>query len=72
MNKQEIVDELEKILNRMEVIEAECKCELKGYAGGAADLAVQAIAHVIDLVSVSAPMNHSGDVKPTSPERSGI
>lgn len=58
MTKQEILDELEKVLNRMEVIEGECKMTLKGYADGAAELAVQAIAHTIDLVSVSSPMNH--------------
>lgn len=59
MNKSEILTELEQILNRMECVEGECRASLKGYADGAADLAVMAIAHVIDLVSVAAPMTES-------------
>lgn len=56
MKKEQILEELEKVLNRMEGLEGECKAGLKGYADGAAELAVQAIAHTIDLVSVSHPM----------------
>jgi hypothetical protein len=59
MTRDEILEELDTISDRLESIKTECEWTLKGYAGGAADLAATAVNHVIDLVRVSAPTTES-------------
>lgn len=56
MTKKEIFEELEAMADRLESIKSECDWTLKGYAGGAAELAASAVYHVIDMVSVSESM----------------
>ena len=56
MTKKEIVKELEAMADRLESIKSECDWTLKGYAGSAAELAANAVYHVIDLVSVAETM----------------
>ena len=53
MSKQQIVDELRQMAERLEAIQDECKVSLKGYASGAAEVAALAVHHVIDLVRVA-------------------
>ena len=53
MNKQQIIDELVIIAERLAEISDECTFALKGYSDSAAEVAALAVHHVIDLVRVA-------------------
>lgn len=53
MTKQEIIDELTAMANRLETIHSECAFSLTGYADSAVYLASYSVCHAIDLVSIA-------------------
>jgi hypothetical protein len=52
MSKCEILIELVRIADRLQELQHDCNA-IKGYAGGAAEVAALAVHHVIDLVRVA-------------------
>lgn len=53
MTKMEILLELQRIGSELEKVASECDVNLKGYSYGAVQVAIEAVGHACDLVSVS-------------------